>query len=323
MRKVLLDTRVAVGGTRRYIEVLTEGLRTEGSFEMLSVSAESWTQAPFTPWGRRSVAARARESDAELIHGCHVEVPRTALPTVATVHDLIPFDHPASLRNPLKRTIYERAVEFSLKRATRIIAVSTATADQVMARGVSADRVTVVANGVAPTFSPLQETEKEEARRRFARGKPYVAALMSSKSHKNCAVLGEVTVPDGTEFVRMPSGELDETSLRLFYGGAQCFVLPSLLEGYGYPLAEALACGTPVVCGGGVGALEHLSAGAVVVDVEMVTAISEAVLRLCSDQELRAGLSSEGLKAVALLTPQHMGQETAAVYEAALSGLSH
>lgn len=317
--RVLLDARVTTGGTRRYYEVLSSALTTGALAHVATANPRGWLAPPFTPWGRRAVAALARETGADLIHGCHIEIPRTDRPTVATIHDLIPLDHRASMPSPLKRRIYAAMVKRTLDRAGHIIAVSTQTADSLLRHGADARRLTVVANGVSKIFRPLNEKEAIEARARFASGGRYVATIGSQKWHKNRSVLGELQLAGGVTLRSPTDVALSDAELRLFYGGADVFILPSLIEGFGYPVAEALACGTPVVCGAGVGALEHLRPGCMVVDVSRADSIASALGRLISDPAMRSELAEAGRAAAVSLSPERMAHETLAVYEAVLS----
>jgi glycosyltransferase involved in cell wall biosynthesis len=106
--------------------------------------------------------------------------------------------------------------------------------------------------------------------------------------------------------------------VRAFYAGAEAMLNLSHVEGFGLPAAEALACGTPVVCGPGLGALPFLRAGVVEVDVNQTRSIVDGARRLLDEPEYRRRLAADGLAATAGLTVTAMAQATLAVYRDAM-----
>lgn len=341
MARVLLDFRVQSGGAGRYGRELAAALGRAGADVDVHVAVfdggrPPWSAAPFTPWGRARVARRARAWRADLVHGLHAEAGRPrGVPTVVTVQDLIPLDHPPSVPGALRRRLFARTVGASVRGAARVIAPSPATAAALVGHGLApAAKVEVVAHGVAAVFRPLPSAEREQARRRFASGRRYVASIGHHRAHKNLGVLAQAAAlvlgghgvvwatlgPDrGPEGARAVTA-LDDEGLRRFYAGAEVLVLPSLIEGFGFPVVEAMACGTPVVCGPGVGALAYVADGALAVDVTDPTAVARAVGRLLEDDDLRDGLAEAGGRAAGDLTVERMAARTLAVYAEALGG---
>ncbi len=293
-----------------------------------------------SPWGRASVAATARRWQPDLVHGLHVEAPPVGLagrPAVVTIQDLIPLDHPASVANPALRFAYRRLVTTSLRRAARVIVPSPFTRERVVAHGADPARVSVVPLGVDPRFRPLDDNERERARRTYGGGRPYVVAATGPRPHKNRAgleaagaLLGDIPVVvtgvgpraggagGAVNFV----GRLGEDELVQLYGGADVMVLPALCEGFGLPALEALACGVPVVCGPGTGALAYLRSGAVEVDVRRPAEMAGAVRALLDDDRGRAELAAAGRKVASTLTIDAMARATLAVYREVLAPAS-
>lgn len=326
MSRVFLDLRVPQGGVGRYGRELYQAMTSlPGSPTFtLHEAASSW-DAPFTPWGRRRAANTAREWRADVFHGMHFELPRSDLPMVVTIQDLIPLTFPASMPNPLRRMAFRRIVSSAIARAERILVTSDASRDEIVAFGARPEAITVIPLGVSDLFKPLDEQERKEARSRFAAGERYVASIFSPRPHKNFGVFVEAArfLP-GIRFVAAGAvgdadevsftGHLSDTDLRLFYGGAEVFVLPSLIEGFGLPLVEALACGTPAVCGRGVRALSYLDGGAAVVDVPSKGAIASAVDEVLNNEEMRNTLAHQGLQAVSTLQIGQTAERTVGVY---------
>jgi alpha-1,3-rhamnosyl/mannosyltransferase len=328
---VLLDARVRRGGPEVYARRLVAGLRSlDGSPVEILVTgllgSVGPTMAPaLSPWGRGLVAATAARRGADLVHGLHVDAPPGRPPSVVTVQDLIPLDVPGSVPSGVARRVYRRALGASLRRASRVIVPSPATAARLVAHGVEPARVVTVPLGAGPQFRPLLADERDAARREFAGGRRYVAASSGPRPHKNLAGLvaaaaaleadvavvltGHGATP-GLTFL----GRLDDAAVARFYGGAEVMVLPASVEGFGLPALEALACGVAVVCGAGTGAAAYLGDGMLEVDVRRPRELAAALRGLLADDAVRARLGAAGMSQAVALTVQAMARATMAVY---------
>jgi glycosyltransferase involved in cell wall biosynthesis len=283
----------------------------------------------FSPWGRATVSRRADRWRADLVHGLHVELAPTRVPGVVTVQDLVPLDFPGSMRTPLSGRAYRRVLAASLRRASKIMAPSPATAERLVAHGVDPSRVAVVPMGVGPTFRRLDDDGRGQARRRFGGGRRYVVASSGPRPHKNLAGLARAVevlgggvavvvtgspprhaVPPGISFL----GRVADADLPRLYGGAEAMVLPAFVEGFGLPALEALACCVPVVCGAGTGAAAYLGDGMLLVDVGRTDELAAGIRALLDDDALRARLGAAGRSQAAALTVEAMARATVAVY---------
>ncbi|MCW2633336.1 MAG: glycosyltransferase, partial [Pseudonocardia sp.] len=254
MTRVLLDARVRVGGVGAYAAALEAGLESEPGVVVRVFSRGR----PFRPWGRAAAAASAARWAADLVHGLHVEAPPCPQPLVVTVPDLIPLDFPASMPSSLRRAVYRRLLDTTLRRANRLITPSPATATSLVRHGADPQQVAVVPLAISPAFRPCSRELRTAARRRFAGGRPYLATAVTGRAHKNAPALAAAAarlrdvavistgrpIPGcgGVEFI----GVLDPPTVRAFYAGAEAMLNLSHVEGFGLPAAEALACGTPV-----------------------------------------------------------------------------
>lgn len=329
--KVLLDARMTVGGTARYARELSRELRSLlPSSDVVVVDRGGSLQdrllgAPFTPWGRQRVSAAAHRARADLIHGLHFELPSSGLPSVLTVQDLIPLIHPGSMPNPLKRAVFRSILARSLDFADIVIAPSRLTSVSVAELGFAIERIRVVPLWASSVFTPATPTEVLGSRGRFNGGQPYVGTIYSPKSHKNLSVLARIapSLPLPVMAVGPPSsvpppftsvGSLSDDELRHFYVGSEVFVLPSLVEGFGLPVLEALSCGTKVVCGPDVGVLEFVSSPKVA-DVSDPRELEAAIL-----ESLESGSPSEPAlhEALRRLTAEAAARQTLSIYREAL-----
>ncbi len=299
----------------------------------------------------RMLAARG----VELVHGLVNVLPlATKVPGVVTVHDLSFLHLPGAL--PRAKRLYLRALcRASVRRARAVIAVSRQTGqDVVRSFSVSARRVHVVYNGVDDRFRPPDPAQAAAFRR--ARGLPerYVLYLGTLEPRKNLERLLQafalwrsrhpgqedvVLVLAGargwfyesvfrrseslglTRVVRFP-GYLPPEELPLWYGAATVFVYPSLFEGFGLPVLEAMACGTPVLCSDTASLGEVVGDAAWKVPPEDTEALAQGLAGLLSDPGLRTQLAGRGLARARRFSWQRTAQETAAVYEAVVRSVS-
>ena len=188
------------------------------------------------------------------------------LPMVVTVHDLILHRYPGNA-SWTKRAAYRVLVHRALRRARSIIAVSTWTKSDLALNYGQPDgkKTTVVGEGINESYAPQPLERIAETRRRYGLERPFFLYVGNCKQHKNVEMLLDafslarpdadlLLVSGGPEAralrlppnVRLLEGVPDE-DLPLLYGAARCFVTASLEEGYCLPVAEALACGCPVI----------------------------------------------------------------------------
>lgn len=297
-------------------------------------------------------ALRAPGLGLGLYHATHYVLPYgLPCPAVVTVHDLIHLQRPEQLAGGRLAGLYARAMlGRAVRRARRLLTVSRATADDLVSRlGAAPGRIEVIPNGVDPVFF----ADPGPAARRAALGAlglepPYLLFLGNPKPHKNVgrllaafARLDPATTPPLVLGGARPSeraaleeevrraglggrivclGHLPASVLPALYRGATLFLFPSLAEGFGLPVLEAMASGTPVVASR-IPALRELAEGcAELVDPLSETAIADAVARLLGDETRRAALSTRGRERARQFDWEATARRTAAAYAAALAG---
>jgi glycosyltransferase involved in cell wall biosynthesis len=202
-------------------------------------------------------------------------------PLVVTVHDLAVLRHPEWF-NRWTRTYSRVAVPRVVRAATRLIAVSEFTKREVVELlGVREERVSVVPDAVEDVFTPDGPRAEGD----------YVLAVGTLEPRKNLAriaraVDGELRVVGrrGWQGVEPPANvtwlpDVSDEELAALYRGARCLVYASLYEGFGIPVAEALACGCPIVTSAGSPMAELAGGDAVLVDPTDVEAIRDGIER--------------------------------------------
>jgi glycosyltransferase involved in cell wall biosynthesis len=260
----------------------------------------------------------------DILHATQLVVPAGRAPLVATVHDLFVMRYPGSFP-PRWRRLLLRGLEVTLKEARLLLANSRATADDlasVLRQG--DDRVRVVPLGVEePPSSPPGAVE--EARRRHGLPESYLIHVGTREPRKNLqrlldayrlgrdggwipretglALVGpagwgteeaerQAATQPGVSMVGfVPAGELD-----LLLKGAVALVYPSLDEGFGLPVLEAMARGIPVVTSDTSATREVAEGAALLVDPCDVCALAEAMAEICTDVRRREELGRLGLE---------------------------
>jgi len=283
-------------GTARYLGSLLPRVEREVTVERLRgfAAGKAGTLWLDLAWYPHVLPHRAHGAD--VLHCPTYRGPvRSRVPVVVTVHDLAVFRHPEAFP-PWTRT-YSRVVVPSVLRAARIVAaVSEFTAGELeTVLRVPRERIRVVPNAADATFTEAGPREEGD----------YVLAVGTLEPRKNLARTIAAAQRLGVELrvagargwggveargdgVRW-EGEVGDEQLARLYRGALCVVYPSLYEGFGIPVLEAMACGAPVVTSRG-GATEEVAGGAAVLvdphDVSSIAAgIEEAIARR---DELRA-----------------------------------
>jgi len=210
---------------------------------------------------------------------------RAPVPFAVTLHDLALVRHP-ELFPRWHRLSGRTGIGPVARAADRVFAVSEFTGQEaVELLGLRPERVTVIGNAIEPVFSPGGPAAEGE----------YVLAVGTLEPRKNLRRVADAAARLSTELrvvgapgwgrVETPGwvGEVADEELAALYRGARAFVFPSLYEGFGIPVLEAMACGAPVVTSRG-GATEEIAGGAAVLvdplDIEAIAAgIEEAAAR--------------------------------------------
>ena len=313
----LVQTRA---GTARHVRALLSELEAVPDVEIRRLRfpgrSRAATVARDVGWYLAALPLAARGVD--VLHCPTFRAPlRSSVPFVVTVHDLAVLKHP-ELFNRWTRRYSALVVPRVVRAAARVIAVSEFTRREVVETlRVPEDRVRVVRNAVDPIFTPEGPSAQGE----------FVLAVGTLEPRKNLARVvqaarrvgvelrvvgalgwGDVDIAaDGVRWLGdVPDGELAE-----LYRGALCFVYPSLYEGFGLPVLEAMACGAPVVTAAG-GALEELADGAaVLVDPLDPAAIADGLARA---DARRDELRRRGIERAQQFTWDAAAEATAAVY---------
>jgi len=264
--------------------------------------------------------------------------------SVITVHDLAFLRFPHLLTEESRS--YYGQVRRAAARADAILAVSHSTKnDLVTLLGVPADKVTVTHHAAGPEFRPGQdpaamaavhqkygvggdyllfvgtiEPRKDlptllRAFHRMRGGWPGLKLVIAGRPGWLCQQVYDTAAELGLEAQARFLGGVPPDDLPALYGGALAFVLPSLWEGFGMPVLEAMACGTAVVCSNTSSLPEVAGDAALLFPPGDVDALGEALQRVVTDETLRGELSRRGLARAARFSWADTARRTLAVYE--------
>jgi glycosyltransferase involved in cell wall biosynthesis len=264
---------------------------------------------------------------------------------VSTVHDVIPVSYPG-YSSTVDELIYRRWLPHRLPRNQCVITDSQhSKQDIVRYMHVSPEQIQVIMLGVRDLFRPVASSDADVTLRRFGINFPYVMFLGNLTRRKNIelALRGFAQVapqfPDlhfllaGPKMFReTPIGSLAEelgisdrivlpgavgdADLPALYSSARVFLFPSFYEGFGLPVLEAMACGTPVIASTASSLPEVAGDAALLVDPNNLDEMIAALRRLLSDDVLHAHLRAKGLAQAARFTWGETARQTAAVYRA-------
>jgi len=231
---------------------------------------------------------------------------RCPVPFVFCMHDLIHLRF-AGESSALRRAYYGLVVGPAAQRAARVLTVSEYSRREILEwTGLNSERVVVVGNGVSDVFRP--EGPRHEP------GYPYFLHVGRRGSHKNVdrLVAAHAASRCGRDVRLLFTEDLDDAQLAAHYRGAVALVFPSLYEGFGIPVVEAMACGTPVLTSNVTALPETVGEGnALIVDPLSVDAIAAGLERLAEDAALRAQLRERGLLRAAAFSWSRVAEKVA------------
>lgn len=283
----------------------------------------------------------------DLYHATDFVLPPTlpATRTLLTVHDLS-FVRVPEAASPNLKAYLDQVVPSSVKRADHILADSEATRnDLIELYGVVEDHITVLLSGVDARFKNICDSDfLMTTRNKYGLGTtPYIFSIGTVQPRKNYGRLIQslahlrssgydinLVIAGGRGWLEDPIyenirtnkmekyvhfiGFADEVDLPALYSAAYCFAFPSLYEGFGLPVLEAMACGTPVITSNVSSLPEVAGDAAIMIDPYDVDALTHALRQLLGDQELYQTLIKKGFERAKLFTWEKSARQLREIY---------
>ena len=312
----------------------------------LPLGQHRWRLGALTCQLLRVSLVEGRLPAGDVYHATEHLLPWMARPSVMTVHDLI-FERYPQHHTRANRAFLRVAMPLFVRRADAIIAVSQHTRrDLLEVYATPPQKVYVVEEGIDERFRPAGEADIRRVKERYSIRRPYLLMVGTLEPRKNHALAFRalaqlkaegwphclVAVGGGgwlfdavqrqVESLQLSddvifAGHVADADLPALYSGADCFLMPSLYEGFGIPVLEAMACGAPVVCSK-VSSLPEV-AGEAARFIEPLTAegLADAVRQVLSHPKMADKMLSDGMRQAGRYRWQRAADETVQVYRAA------
>jgi len=289
---------------------------------------------------------QAASHDVDLVHCPGALVPlKLSRPLVLTIHDVLPWRLPELFSRSMlarRKVLVSRAAS----RASRVLVASQYARSEVIdLLGIPDRRVSVAHLGVDPRFQPVEPDPVRLAHRFGIPPDPFVLWVGTPEPRKNLSVLLRAfalvrrRAPEcslvlvgaegawdhdtareldllGRSVIRL--GVVSDDELVSLYSATNCFVFPSLYEGFGLPPLEAMACGAPVVAADRASLPEVVGDAGVLVDPTDPDAIADAVERVVLDPEVADQMHRAGIERAHTFTWDRCAEQTVDAYRAAL-----
>ncbi|MDA1001110.1 MAG: glycosyltransferase family 1 protein [bacterium] len=284
---------------------------------------------------------------------------RYPCPAIGHIYDLMPmaiseiYQERYALPVGRKIWLFRQYLRFALKRVDRVIAISESTRrDLVRLMDYPEGKIDVVYPAPSPEMGPVADAEKlEQMRARYGLPGDYLLYVGGYDYRKNLEMLvaaylraremglgwplalaGDMRSPYGRrvrELVETSAGEgafhllghVEDEALPGLYSGAKIALYPSLYEGFGLPVLDAMACGAPVLCADRAAVPEAAGDAALLLPAEDEKAWGEAIFRLAESAGLREEMRQKGLAHARRFTWENAARDTIRVYETAAGSL--
>ena len=311
-----------------------------------------WPHSPFVriPF---SFPLLLQRDQIDLAHFQYVTPPFCPCPTVVTIHD-ISYEFFPEYFHPLARARMKMLIPGSARRATRVLTGSEFSKREIVdTYRIPEEKISVTHYGVAESFKVISDqAELDRVLQRFGIRQPFILGVGNLQPRKNLQRLlrayaalradkaidfdlvlvgqmawkAESILEDidrlGLAGSVSVTGYVSNEELVCLYNRAQIFVYPSLYEGFGLPIIEAMACGTPVITSDVSSLPEVGGDAAIFVNPQDHKAIADAIKRLADDSALREQLREKGLRRASEFTWRRIAEQTATIYRQCLNGLA-
>lgn len=298
-------------------------------------------------WRQKFISVDLLKDDIQIFHGLSGEIPhglkKKGIKTVVTVHDLIFLRYP-QFYSIFDRYIHKLKARYAVKNADVVVAVSEQTKKDIIEFfGVKPDKIKVVYQGCQDVFKQSFSLEARNlVLRKFNLPDNYILNVGTIEERKNILVgikaiedidthlvivgsetsysqkvkeyIADKQMESKVSFLKGVSNE----ELAMLYQSAQLFIYPSLFEGFGIPIIEALFCGTPVITSKDGCFAEAGGPSSIYVDATSIYELKQAVITVLSDGNLRARMIQQGHQYAQRFTPEYIGKSFMNIYNQCL-----
>lgn len=305
-------------------------------------------------WEQIQIVSTARQERIDVLHSPYFSAPlQLPCPTVVTIHDVITLILP-EYRERLMNRLYTSLISRAVQRVQAVIAVSECSARDVhRVLGIPSERIRVIGNAIDATYRPVTDAQElARVRTRLDLPADYLLYLGGFDLRKNLLrvveafaqlpeqtranyplviagrphLAGHPLYPDprptidklGVRNTVRLVGEIDDADKPALYSGATLFVWPSLYEGFGIPVLEAMACGVPVITSNSSSLPEVVGDTGRLVSPNDVAEIAQAIAQLLDDRAAREDLRARALARAGTFSWDRVAEQTLNVYAEAV-----
>lgn len=349
--RCLTETLLSVGPEHDYLLILPPDYPDNIQAPAGGVKVEKITSAARCYSIREQIELPriVRQHSVDLLHSPHFNVPLMCpCPVVATIHDVIYLACPEDLPSRAGRLYYSAMIRAAVRMADHIITVSQFSRDQISRSLKLRGNVEVIYSGIDSRFQPAHQDLISAIRAKYKIAGEYIlytGIFKPRKNHKgllkafrhfvelggDAALIiagplaeGETGLRNLAEEIGIAgrvvfTGFVDDDDLPALYSGASVYACPSVYEGFGLTVLEAMACGVPVVSSAETSLPEVGGAAALYGDARSPEAFGRALYQVFTDESLRANLISKGHENIVRFSWRNTAIQTLAVYEKAMS----
>ncbi len=296
-------------------------------------------------WEQVLLPRQIRSFGIDVLHSPHYTLPVTVpCVSIVTFHDMTFFLYP-QMHQYYKRIFFGAMIQIAAKRANAIVADSESSRqDILLLLDVNPNRVFTVPLGVSPAYHHVDDRESlESIRRKYHLPERFLLYVGVLEPRKNLPVLVRAYrslvnrgIPHSLVIVGRKgwmydqlfqtirdldlasrvifTGYVPEAELPLIYSTADLFIYPSLYEGFGLPVLEAMACGVPVVTSNISSMPEIVGNAGILVDPRRMDELADAVFRISTNRDLHDELAHKGAVRAQLFSWERTARETLDVY---------
>jgi glycosyltransferase involved in cell wall biosynthesis len=297
-------------------------------------------------WEQVGFPELLKKQRIDLLHSLHYTRPfRLSCQSIVTIHDMTFFLFP-QLHTKSKRIFFPLMIRYSASAADALIADSESTRqDAIRILGLQPEKISTVPLGVRPDFRPVHDQAlKAAVRARYHLPDKFLLFVGLVEPRKNLSLLLKSYRQVANQGSHIPlvivgrkgwmyeqvldliaslgladkvhlAGYVSPEDLPIVYNLADVFIYPSLYEGFGLPPLEALACGTPVITTAVSSMPEHVGQAGLLIPPGDENALTQAIISLLNDQELKSRLAVLGPPQAAQFTWTRTAHQTLQVYE--------
>lgn len=251
----------------------------------------------------------------DIFHSSDWIQPKTSAKKVTTYHDVVPLKYP-QWSHPKIVAVHKKRLELVEKEIDMVIAVSNATKkDLLEISKIPEEKITVIYEGVDERFKPQNEKEVEHFRLKYKLPEKFILAIGGIGERRNLKRIKESI----REYPLIITGEtipwISDEELPLLYCSASVLLYPSLYEGFGLPILEAMATGTPVITSNISSMPEVGGEASIYVDPDSIEDMRNKIEDIMGNKGLRERMIKKGFIQAKKFTWEKCAMETARVYQ--------